>query len=67
MKYIASEAYGVSSGINFYFYLPDKNRAELPEEYTQWIGNLPEGETLGTYGLFNVEESAGFADWFNIQ
>lgn len=62
---IASEAYGIAGGDQFYLYLQGHPTSTLPEEYLNWAkmymnayDNLP--STLTVYGIYNVAEQAGF-------
>lgn len=65
MRYIPSEPYGVESGTEFFFYLPERPLEGLDEEFLSWWPDNwlreQEGLTeLGCYAIENVEEGCGF-------
>jgi len=64
VRYIYSAAYGLD-GEDFYLYLPGSKAADLPQAYREWVGYYnPEAvqeETLGFYGLYNVQGEQGFS------
>ena len=61
IKYISWEAYGLSGGTNFVFYLPGTSVSGLPEEFVSWIWGLSEKKTMPFFGLYNVEMQNGFS------
>ena len=67
IRWIASTAYGLDGGEEFYLYLPGAVLADLPEEYRQWVGyfNLESVSetTLPYYGLYNVNMGEGFSSY----
>lgn len=67
IRWIASTAYGLDGGEEFYLYLPGAVLADLPEEYRQWVGyfNLESVSetTLPYYGLYNVNTQEGFSSY----
>lgn len=65
LRYIPSEPYGVESGTEFFFYLPERPLEGLNEEFLSWWPDNwlreQEGLTeLGCYAIENVEEGCGF-------
>lgn len=63
IKYIYSDAYGLANATIVYVYTPDAVFDDLPEGFRDWIGrleNLSDGDNLGFYGLYNVDEEYGF-------
>ncbi len=64
-KYIYSEAYGLETGKDFYFYFPGIRMGALPKDFVDWVGmprawgyDIP--EKLPFYGLFNKDGGYGF-------
>ena len=55
-------AYGLDEADTVLIYTPDTPISDLPEGFTNWTSRLipPSGETLGYYGLYNVNEEEGF-------
>lgn len=65
MRYIPSEPYGVESGTEFFFYLPERPLEGLDEEFLSWWPDNWRRETdglteLGCYAIENVEKGCGF-------
>lgn len=63
VRYVSSEPYGVEEGKNFVLYLPDTPTEGLDEEFLSWWpGQYQEdqSDTLGFYGLYNVDMGYGF-------
>lgn len=60
--YKYSSAYGLDEADTVLIYTPETPISDLPEEFTSWTSRLipPSGETLGYYGLYNVNEEEGF-------
>ena len=65
VHYIASEAYGIDGGDQFYLYLPGHPTSTLPEEYLNWArmymnayDNLPSSLTI--HGIYNQAQQTGF-------
>lgn len=61
--YLASGPYGLEDGETFYLYTPKKATAELSEMFLSWWPLRYEKErpeTLGCYGIENVEAQTGF-------
>lgn len=64
VKFITTDAYGLSGGDVYMLYCPGRETADLPEEFLEWIC-MPNAwveapGTLPFYGLYNVEECTGF-------
>jgi len=63
VRYVSSEPYGVEEGKDFILYLPDTPTQGLDEEFLSWWpGQYQEdqSDTLGFYGLYNVDMGYGF-------
>ena len=63
VRYVSSEPYGVEEGKDFILYLPDTPTNGLDEEFLSWWpGQYQEdqSDTLGFYGLYNVDMGYGF-------
>lgn len=63
VRYVSSEPYGVEEGKDFILYLPDTPTEGLNEEFLSWWpGQYQEdqSDTLGFYGLYNVDMGYGF-------
>ena len=65
IRYIPSDPYGVETGTEFFFYLPERPLEGLDEELLSWWPDNwlreQEGLTeLGCYGIYNVEGGYGF-------
>lgn len=65
IRYISTKPYGLETGKEFTLYTPDKETADLSEEFISWWpyketeeGKLP--EKLLCYGLCNEETQYGF-------
>lgn len=61
--YRAAEPYGLADGETFLLYTPEKATADLSEMFLSWWPLRFEKEppqTLGCYGIENVEEGTGF-------
>lgn len=60
--YKYSSAYGLDEANEIIIYTPDIPISELPEGFTNWTSRLipPDGDKLGYYGLYNVNEEEGF-------
>ena len=60
--YKFTTAYGLDEADEVIIYTPDAPISELPEGFLSWTSRLikPSGETLGYYGLYNVNEEEGF-------
>lgn len=66
VRYINSEAYGISGADEILIYCPNAPVAELPEEFTTWVYwdlSSASGDTLNFYGLYNVNGQAGFSGY----
>ena len=66
VHYIATDAYGISGGDQFYLYLKGHPTSTLPEGYLSWArmymgvyGDEMPAE-LNIYGIYNVAEENGF-------
>lgn len=59
-RYIGSNPYGLESGKDFYFYLPETPVHELSEGFMTWSPNYYSSYTLDYYGIWNVENDYGF-------
>lgn len=61
IRYVASEPVGMTGGESFIFYLPSAPVSEVSEDFLFWkMGHSETDETLGNYGLYNVENESGF-------
>ena len=64
IKYIASEAYGLSGGEEFFLFLPETLIGNLSEEFLSWARVSKNEENadneLGRWGLLNLNTSHGF-------
>ena len=65
LRYIPSEPYGVESGTEFFFYLPERSLEGLSEEFLSWWPDNWRREAdglteLGCCAIENVEEGCGF-------
>jgi hypothetical protein len=62
--YISSVPYGIEEGTKFVLYLPETPVAALDEEFLSWWPGRwsldGTGDTLGFYGIWNVEMGYGF-------
>lgn len=66
VKYIYSEAYGLTNADEIILYLPGYPVADLPEEFVMWSDLYTyeeQPETLPYYGLFNVQDGDGFVGY----
>ena len=67
IHYIASEAYGLAGGDQFYLYLPGHPVDTLPEEYLTWADmymNFEKPQALTIYGIYNEKEGLGWGGMF---
>lgn len=61
VKTVAAEAFGIEGGEDFILYLPHTPVDELDEEFLWWnFEKENEDGLLGRYGLYNINECAGF-------
>lgn len=71
VRYIGADAYGLTEGEEFIFYMPFAPAAELDEEFLSWWPErilYREGsiQTLLTYAIRNVNTGDGFfSSWWN--
>ena len=64
MKYIYSEAYGLSPGTTFKVYLPGTEVSTLSEEVMSWVHfDIGDAKTLETPVIENVDEMEAFSSW----
>ncbi len=66
VKYIYSEAYGLTNANEIILYLPGFPVADLPEDFVMWSDLYTyeeQPETLPYYGLFNVQDGDGFVGY----
>ena len=66
VRYIYSQPYGLDGTGDIYLYLPEAPVDELPKEYLDWVQMAMEDtgkDTLGFFGLYNVEEQDGFSSY----
>ena len=61
-KIITSDPYGFDNADEFLLYLPGKKVSELPQMFVDWIQYSIEGDTLTSYGLYNVGGEEGFSN-----
>lgn len=71
LRYIYSDAYGLTGTDTLLLYLPGAALSDLPQEYLTWIGyydlTATEETELKSYGLYNEAEQQGFSSSNNIQ
>lgn len=61
IKYIVCEPYGLDNADEILIYLYGIPFSELPEGFLSWIpGNEIVGDTLQSYGIYNVNEETAF-------
>ena len=62
IRYIASEAYGLEKGTEFFLYSPETPTEGLDEEFLTWwpSWNVEDTGTLNCWGLLNQETGYGF-------
>lgn len=62
IRYIASEAYGLEKGTEFFLYSPETPAEGLDEEFLTWWPrwNAEDTGTLNCWGLWNQEMGYGF-------
>ncbi len=60
IRYIGANPYGLETGKDFYFYLPETPVYELSEGFMSWSPNYYSSDTLDYYGIWNVEPDYGF-------
>ena len=62
IRYIASEAYGLETGKEFFLYSPETPTEGLDEEFLIWwpSWNVEDTGTLNCWGLLNQETGYGF-------
>lgn len=70
IRYVASTAYGLEGGEEFFFYLPGTPVVELDTSFLNWWPDMyPEEErpdTLNCYGLYNAATGDGFFSYKTI-
>ncbi len=60
IRYIGANPYGLETGKDFYFYLPETPVYELSDGFMSWSPNYYSSDTLEYYGIWNVEPDYGF-------
>ena len=61
VRMLYEDAFGIAGGEEFILYLPAAPVEELDEEFLWWNpAKADEDGLLGRYGLYNINESAGF-------
>ncbi len=61
VRILYEEAFGIEGGEEFILYLPAAPVEELDEAFSWWNpARGDEGELLGRYGLYNINEGAAF-------
>ena len=67
LRYIYTEAYGISGAKDMHLYVPGAPLAELPEGYLSWVGYYDLNGTTDTelpfFGLYNEAAQNGFAGY----
>ncbi len=64
LKVVQAAPYGVDGGEEFVFYLPNTPIDVLDEEFLSWaLTDDNTGETLGRYGLYNINGENGFFEY----
>lgn len=67
VRYVYTDAYGISGAEEVLIYLPGAKLADLPESYREWVGYYDLTQTEETelpfYGLYNVTEGNGFSSY----
>lgn len=62
--YVASEPYGLDTGVDFIFYTPDAKTDSLSEDFLSWWPyRFEEGDMrdrLSCYGIYNLDGESGF-------
>lgn len=66
VRYVSADPYGLDNAQEVMLYCPGARLADLPEYFLLWTNLGPKDEvgpedTLSFYGLYNVNESEGFA------
>ena len=66
VRYVSADPYGLDNAQEVMLYCPGAKLADLPEYFLLWTNQGPKEEvgpedTLSFYGLYNVNESEGFA------
>lgn len=66
VRYVSTDPYGLDNAQEVMLYCPGAKLADLPEYFLLWTNQGPKEEvspedTLSFYGLYNVNESEGFA------
>ena len=66
MRYVSADPYGLDNAQEVMLYCPGAKLADLPEYFLLWTNQGPKEEvgpedTLSFYGLYNANESEGFA------
>lgn len=68
VRYVSTDPYGLDNAQEVMLYCPGARLADLPEYFLLWTNQGPKEEvspedTLSFYGLYNVNESEGFAGY----
>ena len=68
VRYVSADPYGLDNAQEVMLYCPGAKLADLPEYFLLWTNQGPKEEvspedTLSFYGLYNVNESEGFAGY----
>ena len=67
VRYLYTDAYGLTDAKDLYLYLPGSKIETLPEQYRSWVGyyhlEAVQGETLPFYGLYNEAAQTGFSSY----
>lgn len=64
LKVVQSTAYGVDGGDEFILYLPNTPMDVLDEEFLSWaLTEDRTNDTLGRYGLYNINGENGFFEY----
>lgn len=68
VRYVSTDPYGLDNAQEVMLYCPGAKLADLPEYFLLWTNQGPKEEvspedTLSFYGLYNVNESEGFAGY----
>ena len=66
VRYVSADPYGLDNAQEVMLYCPGAKLADLPEYFLLWTNQGPKEDvspedTLSFYGLYNVNESEGFA------
>ena len=68
VRYVSADPYGLDNAQEVMLYCPGARLADLPEYFLLWTNlgpkeNVRPEDTLSFYGLYNVNESEGFAGY----